>query len=261
MNSTQLTTQQKVDTFKLSLMNKHKTELMNYFTNNEDNMKKFMSAVVYSINKNVKLLDNIPSLIDATLELAQTWLMPWPTQEAYIVPYKGRATWMIWYQGWIRLLNQAGFKRIFWEIVYENDIFEYELGTNPKIIHKVNPKLSKKARWKAIGCYVVIDSNSKYMNIEDIYEYRDEYSQSRKDKEKRKYSPWDEKNDPEMNMAKKTVLKQLIKWAKEEWTLIPQNEKIWKAIEIDNNEAPVIGWEFTTWANQDNLDPNNNANA
>lgn len=255
MTSTELTT--KIDNFKVWLVKMYWKELNNFFAWNEEQMKKYMSSVVYSINKCPTLLNDLSSLTTAVIELAQTWLAPWPTQEAYILPYKWKATAMIGYQGWVRLLNQAWFTKIVAEIVFENDIFEYELWSSWKIIHKVNPKLAKEERWEAIGCYVIIWDNSKYMNIKDIYKFRDKYSQSYKSKDWKKFSPWMDENDPEMNMVKKTVLKQLIKYIRENWARPINNniEQIGKALDIDNKEAPV-NWEveIITWP-QD-LDPN-----
>jgi recombinational DNA repair protein RecT len=69
------------------------------------------------------------------------------------------------------------------------------------------------------------------MHKDDILVFRDNYSQSYKSKDN-SFSPWHIKNDPQLNMRKKTVLKQLVKY-------LPKNEKIAKAIEIDNIEAPV----------------------
>jgi hypothetical protein len=46
------------------------------------------------------------------------------------------------------------------------------------------------------------------------------------------YSPWNPKNDPELNMWRKTAIKQVAK-------LMPKSEEIFKAIENDNEEAPV----------------------
>jgi recombinational DNA repair protein RecT len=65
------------------------------------------------------------------------------------------------------------------------------------------------------------------MNKDDIMNFRD-FSQSKGSK----YSPWNEENDPELNMWKKTVLKQMVKY-------LPKNQTIAKAIEIDNLESPV----------------------
>ena len=71
------------------------------------------------------------------------------------------------------------------------------------------------------------------MSKDEILKYK-EFSQSANAKEQwqRDSSPWNEKNDPELNMWKKTVLKQLAK-------ILPKNEDIFKAIDQDNQESDI----------------------
>ncbi len=243
MWNTNLTTQKKIDDFKVQIVTNYKKELLNYFMKNEVQMMKFMSWIIYSIQKIPSLLNDTDSLTSAIMELAQLWIAPGIMQEAYILPYKGKATAIIGYQGFVRLLYEAWIKSVYTEIVRDKDTFKNILWINPKIIHEVDPELSQKDRWNAIWCYVVVKVNNetiyKYMNKEDIYKFR-EYSQSYNWKWK-EYSPWLEKNDPELNMWKKTVFKQMIKY-------LPKNEKIAKANEIDNLESPA-NWtkEVMTW--------------
>lgn len=46
------------------------------------------------------------------------------------------------------------------------------------------------------------------------------------------YSPWNPKNDPELNMWRKTAIKQIAK-------LLPKNEEVFAAIEKDNDESDI----------------------
>lgn len=223
----------RAENFKKEIFINHQKDLLNFFMNDEDEMRKFMSSIMYSINKIPDLLNDQPWLTRAVLELAQVWLFPWVGQEAYILPFKGKATAMIGYQGYVKLLYETWITSIYSEIVYKNDKFKNIRGTNPSLIHEVDPNFWKKDRWEAIWAYVVIkfrgDTIFKYMNKKDILEFR-EYSQSYNGKGK-EYSPWNEKNDPELNMWKKTILKQMIK-------LLPKNLKLEKVTELDNKEAP-----------------------
>jgi len=63
------------------------------------------------------------------------------------------------------------------------------------------------------------------MDKESIIDIGAKFSQSYNTE----FSPWKEKNDPELWMWKKTVLKQSAK-------LVPKNEILVKAIEYDNSE-------------------------
>jgi len=245
--TTNLTTTQQINNFKVDIVEKHQKELLNYFMKDEQKMMKFMSWIIYAVQKIPSLLNNRDSLISAVLELAQIWISPGITQEAYILPYKWKATAIIGYQGFVWLLYRAWITSIYAEIVKEKDIFKNILWTDPKLIHEVNSKLSKAERWKTIWCYVVVkmnwESTYKYMNIDDILKFRD-FSQSYNWKWK-EYSPWNEKNDPEDNMKKKTVLKQMMKY-------LPKNDTLAKAVELDNKESPAnTPKEITTWGEED----------
>lgn len=262
MATTELALKEKIDNFKIDIVKKYNKELLNYFMKDEAKMMKFMSWVIYSIQKIPTLLNDTDWLVNAVLELAQLWISPGIKQEAYILPFKWKSTAMIGYQWYVSLLYWAGITSIQAEIVRDKDLFKNILWSNAQLIHEIDPKLSEKARGEIIGCYAVVRLNwqsiYKYMNKEDILEFR-KYSQSYKDEEKRKYSPWNEANDPQLNMWKKTVLKQLVKY-------LPKNEKIAQAIEIDNDEAPVnpkkevIVWWADDLAKLDNIFNNLDSN-
>lgn len=237
---------EKINNFKVEIMKNYKKELDNFFKKDEKELLKFMSGIVYAINKIPSLLNDREWLIHAVLELAQIGLTPWIWQEAYILPYKKKSTAQIWYQGYVKLLYETGISSIHAEIVYSKDIFKNILWINPTIVHEVDPTKSKKERWEPIWAYVVVkirwENIFKYMNKDDILVFRDKYSQSYKSADSRAYSPWEEANDPELNMWKKTVLKQLIK-------MLPKTSRIELASELDNKEAPFDApREVETWS-------------
>ena len=118
------------------------------------------------------------------------------------------AQFQIGYKGLIDLAYRSGeITDIAAHVVYENDVFEFEYGLTPKLVHK--PVL--KNRGNAILYYGVYHTKSggygfEVMSVEDIDEYKKKFSQSASSK----YSPWATNFDA---MAKKTVLKQLLKYA------------------------------------------------
>jgi hypothetical protein len=65
------------------------------------------------------------------------------------------------------------------------------------------------------------------MRKEQILKFK-QFSQSKNSE----YSPWNEKNDPELSMWSKTVLKQFAK-------LLPKNEDIYRAIDKDNDDGDI----------------------
>lgn len=167
------------------------------------------------------------SFIGAMLTAAQLGLEPnTPLGQAYLIPYNNRNTgnkeaqFQLGYRGMIELAHRSGeFKSIEAHVVYENDEFEYELGLEPKLRHK--PAMSN--RGKPVWVYAVYKLQSggygfEVMSKEDIEAHRNKYS-------KAKNSPWVTSWE---SMAKKTVIKQALKYAplKSEFVRQTTNEDV-----------------------------------
>lgn len=167
------------------------------------------------------------SFIGAMLTAAQLGLEPnTPLGQAYLIPYNNRNTgnkeaqFQLGYRGMIELAHRSGeFKSIEAHVVYENDEFEYELGLEPKLRHK--PAMSN--RGKPVWVYAVYKLQSggygfEVMSKEDIEAHRNKYSKARN-------SPWVTSWE---SMAKKTVIKQALKYAplKSEFVRQTTNEDV-----------------------------------
>jgi recombination protein RecT len=156
------------------------------------------------------------SFIGAMLAVAQTGLEPnTPLGQAYLIPYGNKVQLQIGYQGLIELCYRSGkISMIDAQEVYEHDVFEYEYGLNPRLIHK--PALTN--RGNVIAYYAVYKSSDgvgfgfQVMSREDAENHAQRYSVAYKsDKNyKTSKSPWSTDFDA---MAKKTVLKKLLKYA------------------------------------------------
>lgn len=216
-----------IDIFKAQLANQYMKQIQNSL--GEKWGLKFMWSCSYLVQTVPKLLDvERGSLLNAIMQGFELWLSIWPSWEFYVLPYWTKAQWQIWYKWIVKLLYWAWVQSIRSEIVYKNDEFN---NINWIINHKIDIFKSSKERWEAVWCYVIAKVNweemSKWMNVADIMKFR-EFSKGKWFDS----SPWLEKNDPELNMWKKTVLKQLSK-------MLPQNEALVKAIEIDNRDSTV----------------------
>lgn len=219
---------------KLLLHNQYRHQIQN-FMGDEKKAMKFLSSVMASVQKNPNLLNcEGTSLVNAFMTVAQLGFMPSDVSgEAYVLPYKNKngqvAQFQLGYQGLITLFYRAGGQKLRAEIVREHDDFSYENGV---IRHKIDIFKSNKERGEAVGAYAIATVNgqeiSKAMNSADILVYGSRFSKSYSSD----YSPWKEKNDPELMMWKKTVIKQLAK-------LLPKNEQINKAIAEDNKDSSV----------------------
>jgi recombination protein RecT len=103
--------------------------------------ERLMKVALMSISRNNTLLQCSPqslreAFIDAsTLGLDCTGTMG----EAYLVPYKGEAKFIIGYKGLIALARRSGqIESIEANVVYQNDHFELDLGTQSRIVHRPN---------------------------------------------------------------------------------------------------------------------------
>lgn len=205
-------------------------------------VERFSRMVLTAISQTPKLAECTPeSFIGAMLTAAQLGLEPnTPLGQAYLIPYKDKCQFQIGYKGLLELAYRSGeFKNIEAHIVYENDLFEYEYGLNSDLKHKP----AMKDRGEAICVYAVYKLNNggygfEVMSIEDIEIHSKKYSQSVNSKYSQN-SPWH--TDFE-SMAKKTVIKRLLKYAPlktefvQEMSKDEQNNKI----EFDDDKEIII---------------------
>jgi recombination protein RecT len=173
------------------------------------NSERFVRIAITEIRKNPKLAEcSRESLLGALMQSAQLGLEPGTLGQAYLIPYGKEVQFQISYKGMIELLRRSGqLSDIYAYEVYANDEFEIEYGLDRKLIHK--PNFSD--RGEVIGFYAVaiLKDGAKsfvFMTKNDVDEFSMKYSQAMK---KGWSSPW--KTDYSA-MAKKTVIKQLLKY-------------------------------------------------
>ena len=174
------------------------------------------------------------------MNAAQLGLEPnTPLGQAYLIPYRNKGKlecqFQIGYKGFIDMVyRNENIQTVQAQCVYENDVFEYELGLNPKLVHK--PAVEDRgelilvyALWKAKnGGY-----GFEVMSKEDIDNHARKFSQSFGSS----FSPW--KTNYE-EMAKKTVIKKCLKYAPLKTDFIMQlsnDESIKSEICVDMSEV------------------------
>lgn len=216
------------DDLKVFLAKNYMNQIKNFFGDEKQSMR-FLSSVMSSVQKLPALLDcDAMSVVNSFMTMAQLGLMPSDVSgEAYVLPYKGKAQFQLGYQGLITLFYRAGCENIRAEIVREHDIFSYKNGV---INHEIDIFKSNDERGKPVGAYTIArfrgQEISKVMNKKDIMDMGKNFSKSFATD----FTPWKEKNDPNLWMWKKTVLKQMGK-------LMPKNETIFQAIAADNEDG------------------------
>lgn len=233
---------------KITLSKEYQKQIENFFGDPKLALE-FLSNVVASVQRTPKLLDCSPeTLLNSFITMASLKLMPSGVSgEAFVLPYDNKtgmvAQFQLGYQGIVTLFYRAGVKSIVAEIVRKNDQFSYENG---EVRHA--PDVFSDNRGEAIGAYVVVElmtggKVSKVMSKKEILEIGKKFSKSFSSG----FSPWDEKNDPQLWMWRKTVLKQAAK-------LAPKNPELMRAIEEDNKDS-VLGDRASTSLTAPELDP------
>lgn len=173
--------------------------------------ERFTRMVLTALSTTPQLAGCSPqSFCAAMMNAAQLGLEPnTPLGQAYLIPYGGKVQFQLGYKGLLELAHRSGeITSIEARTVYENDFFEFEYGRNIDIKHK--PALHDKG--KPIAFYASYHTKSggfnfEVMSIEDIEAHARKYSQAYK---RGRNSPWKTSFEA---MAKKTVLKQLLKYA------------------------------------------------
>lgn len=178
---------------------------------------RFTRIVLSALSTNPQLAACTPkSFLGAMMTSAQLGLEPnTPLGHAYLIPRKnGRAgtlecQFQIGYKGLVDLAHRSEqIRDIQAHVVRANDEFVYELGLEPKLIHKP----AAKDRGEPTHFYAVYHTRGgghgfEVMSVDDVREHAQKFSDSFK---RGTFSPWTTNFE---EMAKKTVLKKALKYA------------------------------------------------
>lgn len=189
--------------------------------------ERFTRIALSAINNTPKLAECSPmSFIAALMNAAQLGLEPnTPLGQAFLIPYKNKGClecqFQLGYRGMIDLAyRNERVQSIEAHTVYKNDVFEFELGLNPRLVHV--PTMETPGDPTAFYGIFRLDNGGfrfEVMNKNAIDGYAARYSKAYDSAS----SPW--KNNYE-SMACKTVLKQLLKYA-------PMKTEFQKAVSMD----------------------------
>ena len=202
--------------------------------------ERFTRMALSALNTTPKLAEcSQMSFLGALMNAAQLGLEPnTPLGQAYLIPYRNKGKlecqFQIGYKGLIDMVyRNENIQTVQAQCVYENDDFQYELGLDPKLVHK--PAL--KDRGNLILVYALWKSKNGFgfevMSKEDVDDHARRFSQSFGSS----YSPW--KTNYE-EMAKKTVIKKCLKYAPLKTDFVMQmnnDESIKSEINVDMSEV------------------------
>jgi len=177
---------------------------------------------------------DVPSLLGAVMQAAQLGLEPGLLGQCYLLPFKNNkkgiteVQFIIGYKGMIDLARRSGhIQSIYAHAVYENDDFEYELGLEPKLVHKPTMEAD---RGKFIGAYAVAHFKDGGYQFEFMPKSEIEKRKSRSKAASSKFSPW---NTDYEEMAKKTVVRHM-------WKYLPISVEIQQQVAYDEGTARSI---------------------
>ena len=138
-----------------------------------------------------------------------------PLGQAYLIPRRNNKTgewecqFQLGYTGLIDMAHRSSeIRDIQAHVVCKGDVFEYELGLEPKLVHKP----ASTDRGEPTHFYAVYHTKNggygfEVMSVEDVRKHAQKYSDSMK---RGGFSPWQTAFE---EMAKKTVLKRVLKYA------------------------------------------------
>lgn len=199
-------------------------------------LPKFLSAermtrvFMTTIQNNPKLLDcNQKSLIAAFIQSCQLGLEPdGVLGQAYIIPYGNQAKFQIGYKGLLALARRSNEITSFnAQVVYENDVFEFEYGLNEKLKHV--PCMNGE-RGKLIAAYAVARFKDGGYAFDVMFRSDIEKVRKTSKAQSTKDSPW---NTWEEEMWRKTIAKRLTKY-------LPQAIETQRAAQIDEHiDMPI----------------------
>lgn len=171
--------------------------------------ERFQRVALTAFGSNPKFLNCDPvSFLAAMMDSAQLGLEPnTPLGQAYLIPYGNKVQFQVGYKGLLELALRSGkIKTLYAHEVRENDKFEVKYGLHQDLIHE--PVL-KGERGDVIGYYAVYHLDTGGHSF--VFMTKEEVLTHAKSKSKTfNNGPWQTDFDA---MAKKTVIKQLLKYA------------------------------------------------
>ena len=210
--------------------------------------ERFTRMALSALNNTPKLAEcSQMSFLAALMNAAQLGLEPnTPLGQAYLIPYQNKGKlecqFQIGYKGIIELVYRNPLvQTIQAQAVYENDEFEYELGLNSRLFHR--PALHDRGEVTLFYALFKL-ANGGYgfevMSKEDMEAFAKRYSKAVASE----YSPW--KTNFE-DMAKKTVIKQVLKYA-------PIRTDFLKAVSMDESIKSELSVDMSEVQNENIID-------
>lgn len=203
---------------------------------NADRMTR-LALTAFSTNPDLQLCTH-ESIAGSIMVASQMGLEPGVNGQGYLIPYKGRCTFVPGWKGIVDIANRSGRSSVWTGAVFVGDEFDYAMGDRPFITHKPGRSLGnpddllyvyavgrvKDSEWPIIDVW----------SMEKIWAHRDQYNKVGK----RHYSF----TNPEM-YARKVPLLQVLKY-------MPTSIELSAAVEVSHaaeaGKGIVLDGNFVT---------------
>lgn len=206
-----------------------------------------MARIAYSaITRNPKLARCTPvSLFNAIIEASVLGLeVNTPLGQASLVPFNNKWTKKLEaqlipeYKGKIELAYRSGMVKSFQaHPVYEKDLFHYNYGLNPDLVHRPSKEAD---RGKLVAAYAVVNYLNGGVDFEVIEESEAMKAKAKSAAKDSKDSPWNTEDEPAMWV--KTAVHRLFKRVPKS----PEYQQLARAQELaeqaDRGEAQNFDW-------------------
>lgn len=198
----------------------------------DERAQEFYTHVSIMMQQNPKIKECSPvSVVQGMMACVRLNLMPnTPQQYAHLIPYGKDLQFQLGYKGLVKLANNAGVGKISAELVFPEDEFKIEMGTQRKLTHEITIEGLSRDRTNAADA-VFIYATAKLPDGEEAFEVMTQSDVLKiKDKAVKATgngTPWKEW---ESEQYKKTVVKRFTK-------LLPQSdtdERLNFATQIDS---------------------------
>lgn len=195
--------------------------------------ERFTRTVLTEIRRTPKLLECEPrSLLGAMMLAAQLGLEPGPLGHVYLIPFKGQVEFVIGYKGMIELAYRSDrIKDVMAALVFDGDEFEYQYGTQPKLVHK--PQGPRDDR-EIVASYAV--ARTRAGGAPFVVTYEEDWERARKASAagSKNVGPW---VDDRPAMIRKTSVRRLA-------AFVPQSPQLAVALDRDEQDAPPLDEEL-----------------
>ena len=170
--------------------------------------ERMMRLALTCFSTNPALRDCTPqSILSSVVVASQLGLEPGIAGQGYLIPYKETCTFVPGWQGLVGLLNNSGRATAWTGAVFEGDLFEFQLGSEPRCHHVPGENFGDpdKLTW-VYACGKVNGSEQPVIEawpVSRVWRHRDKFNKVGR----RHYSF----ENPEM-YARKVVLLQVLKY-------------------------------------------------